>query len=133
MKAFNRFWIWFGTPAILAAAVLLDSQQLAQVGAMLMWVIALSVGTLCTLTGGLVLAMTPAHANWAESRDNWLKNKRGMLATAVSWVSLAIAVFLAAYLGFLVTAVFYCLSSLWTRIVVWLVETHFNKAETAQP
>lgn len=129
MKTFNRFWIWFGLPSLLAAAAYLSSHDLARVAAVLMWGTLLAVGFTVTLSAGVVLMMKPSDEKWAENRAIWLKEKRGSVARFISWVSLFITVGLAAFTGFAVTAVFYLIVSLWTRLAVSLIESHFNKSE----
>jgi hypothetical protein len=131
VKAFNRFWIWLGLPALLAASAYLQNADLARVAAVLMWGTLLAIGFACTLSLVAVLLMKPTDEKWAENKVIWLKEKRGVFAKAVSWVSLLVTVGLAAFTGFAVTAVCYFLVSLWTRLAVTLIETHFTKAEPA--
>lgn len=129
MKALNRFWIWLGMPAVLFAAAYLQSVDLARVAAVLMWVTAIAVGTTVTLAFFVILPLKPSDKNWAETKQKWADARPGALSRAVSWVSLLITVALAAYAGFAVTAAVYFLTSLWTRLAVTLIETHFTRAE----
>ena len=129
MKHLNRFWIWLGMPAVLFAAVCLQSVDLARVAAVLMWVTAIAVGTTVTLAFFVILMLKPSDKSWAETKQKWADARPGALSRAVSWCSLLITVALAAYAGFAVTAGVYFLTSLWTRLAVTLIETHFNRAE----
>lgn len=83
MKAFNRFWIWFGLPTLLAAAVYLQSIDLARVAAVLMWGTLLAVGFTVTIATAAVLTMKPTDEKWQESKANWLNEN------AAPWLGLA--------------------------------------------
>lgn len=132
MKAFNRFWIWFGVPAILAMAVYLQSADLARVAAVIMWGTLLAVGFTSTLALAVILLLKPTDPSWQSSKDAWLKDRPGAFAKVVSWISLLISVALAAFTGFAVTAAAYLLASLWTRLAVSLIYSHFEKQEQQQ-
>lgn len=132
MKTINRFWIWFGVPTILAAAVYLQNADLARVAAVLMWGTLLVVGSIVTVSLAAVLSMKPTDEKWKEVKASWLKEKRGPLAKTFGWVSLLVTVSLAAFTGFAVTAVCYFLVSLWTRLAVCLIEMHLVKEDAAQ-
>lgn len=128
MKSFSRFWIWVGMPALLAIAVQTGNNQFAQVGAMLMWVVALTIGFTSTVYCASILSTKQADPKWAEAKEAYLKIKTGVFAKTVGWVSLVLVVALSAYCGFILTAVFYFIGSLWSRLMVALVEKHFEPA-----
>jgi hypothetical protein len=127
VKAFNRFWIWFGVPAILGGAAYMQSADLARVAAVLMWAVLLAVGFTTTVAMTAVLLMKPTDDCWQESKAAWFKDRPGAFAKAISWSSLLITVVLAAFTGFAVTAGAYLLTSLWTRLAVSLIYSHFDK------
>lgn len=131
MKTFNRFWIWLGLPALLGTAVYLHNPDLARVAAVLMWVTLVAVGITCTLCLAAMLALKPTSPSWEESKATWLKEKRRLFARICSWISLFTVVVLAAYTGFAVTAAFYFIISLWTRLCIALIEQHFTRANEA--
>lgn len=130
MKTLIRLWLWIFTPALFALAIGTGNPQFAQVAAVFMWVVLGTLGPLGAIAMGATLLSKPGDENWETDKAQRLKNRSGVFAKFAAWVALILTVALAAYAGYVVTAGFFLLASLWLQFCDAVIGKHY---ETAQP
>lgn len=128
-KILKSAFYWVVLPGLFGASLALGDPQLALVGATLMWAIPVILGPLALLMLCVMITLRPGDAKWASNKEAVLKNRPGVIRKTISWIALAAAVFLCAYTGFVVTAVFYMIGDLWCSAALFMVVHHFENAE----
>lgn len=94
-----------------------------------MWAIPAILGPLALLALGVMLSLKPSDPKWLTNKEAVLKDRPGVIRRTISWSALAATVFLSAYSGFVVTAVFYLIGYLWCRLAFFMMVHHFENAK----
>lgn len=130
MKAFGKIFYWFLLPGVFALAISTGDQRYAQAGAALLWGSAILFGPLMLIVLLGSLAVKPGGEKWDANREKFLKNRSGTVVKVIGWFALIATVALAAFTGFIVSAVFYLAAMLWVRLAWAMCVFHFERAET---
>lgn len=129
MKALKNLFYWVVLPGVFAGSIFFHDQNLALVGATLLWVVALTLGPSALILLLALMQIKPENEKWSTNRERILKLKSGSLKRFLSWTSLLITAVLCAYTGFVISAVFYTLATLWCKFVVTVLVTHYENPE----
>lgn len=132
MKALKNLFYWVVLPGVFGASIAFSDHQLALVGSSLLWAVALVFGPLALIALLALLTIKPTDPKWAKNKATVLGGKPGVIRRLISWIALLTTVMLCAYAGFVITAVFYFIGSLWCKLVYTILVHHFENAENAQ-
>lgn len=129
MQASKNSFYWIVLPSIFAASIVLEDHNLALVGSALLWAVALVVGPIALIALFAMVTVKPGDDKWEKNKEAARKLKHGTLKRFISWLALFAVTVLCAYTGFVVTAVFYLIGALWSKLAVAMIISHYETAE----